>query len=759
MVKGQVLRVHLTGGAPWGFRLQGGAGTDQPVTISRIRRRSKAHLAKLQEGDEITLINGRTCKDITRDQAMTYIDNATESLDLEIVRGEPNNNKPGAVNGTPVPQGSSTSKTTTTTTTVIKSQDPGDERGTIEFDIKVPKFSPAPQTTVTTKPGVWTPPSLQQQQKPQPEVHKSAVTIKETVTTTHETPKSKAPVPQFVVSKTTSTAAKPGVWQPGGGSSTPKHQPVEVEFTISPGIGSLDSGLSQTPITPYSPITANDTQEEPPNDEIDAKKNPSILDDPSLILAGLAPGQKSDSAIETKKKAKDKIKMQRPYSFHGYSSEPDVDITVDDQKKICKQIADLLMFPINKQARGARMFAKRRKKAAKYTVEGFGQKPVDEYDTESMPDLYQPTTPGTPFNPMTPQAPPPPPLYDSDEDFDPSKPLFQFRIPNISPSAAPVTPKAPRTITIEPTNFNINLRDPTKCEHKAVTPDLCGLLAQDLKSRGGRAQQMFAKRQKRVQKYVLDDTGKGKAPEPARGEEETDSAAPKGGIKITLKSIAKLEDKPSDQRPQLAKHKTPWEAAMESPQGSVDKAFDHIETGPTKVQVNIPKHMIPKVQPPPPAPKPKPSSPGMPQAPVASPAITPHSAAPKFRPSYNASPHSNETVSPFKITPLADVKPFDQNYNRKPRGWAPVTAAGGDRSQGSPAPSDSSSLTDSLPSLGLPRQPRTSPSPFIDYNPKPRAWTPGSTENSTSSHEYHAVKPVLNAPNPIAPAMMESEDL
>ena len=54
----------------------------------QIRRKSKAHNARLQEGDEIVTVNGRDCRRLTRDVVMSYVDGAKESLDVEVVRYE-----------------------------------------------------------------------------------------------------------------------------------------------------------------------------------------------------------------------------------------------------------------------------------------------------------------------------------------------------------------------------------------------------------------------------------------------------------------------------------------------------------------------------------------------------------------------------------------------------------------------------------------------------------------------------------------------
>ncbi|TNN68432.1 Synaptopodin 2-like protein [Liparis tanakae] len=48
--------VSLSGGSPWGFRLQGGAEQQKPLQVAKIRRRSKACRAGLKEHDELVAI-------------------------------------------------------------------------------------------------------------------------------------------------------------------------------------------------------------------------------------------------------------------------------------------------------------------------------------------------------------------------------------------------------------------------------------------------------------------------------------------------------------------------------------------------------------------------------------------------------------------------------------------------------------------------------------------------------------------------------
>ncbi|XP_020316097.1 synaptopodin 2-like protein [Oncorhynchus kisutch] len=78
--------VTLSGGAPWGFRLQGGVEHQTPLQVSKVRRRSKACRAGLREEDELVAIGDRVCAELSHAQAMTLIDSHRHTLNLRIKR-------------------------------------------------------------------------------------------------------------------------------------------------------------------------------------------------------------------------------------------------------------------------------------------------------------------------------------------------------------------------------------------------------------------------------------------------------------------------------------------------------------------------------------------------------------------------------------------------------------------------------------------------------------------------------------------------
>uniref|UniRef100_A0A3B3U9G5 Synaptopodin 2-like b n=1 Tax=Poecilia latipinna TaxID=48699 RepID=A0A3B3U9G5_9TELE len=87
MVAEEIL-VCLSGGAPWGFRLQGGAEQQKPLQVAKVRKRSKACRAGLKEHDELIAIGDQMCADLTHAQAMSLVDKETSTLNLKVRRSE-----------------------------------------------------------------------------------------------------------------------------------------------------------------------------------------------------------------------------------------------------------------------------------------------------------------------------------------------------------------------------------------------------------------------------------------------------------------------------------------------------------------------------------------------------------------------------------------------------------------------------------------------------------------------------------------------
>ncbi|MGH0147653.1 UNVERIFIED_CONTAM: hypothetical protein FKN15_031522 [Acipenser sinensis] len=86
MVTEEQVVISLSRGAPWGFRLQGGAEHSKLLQVAKVRKRSKACRAGLREGDELLSINEKMCGGLSHAQAMTLIDSAPGTLRIRVRR-------------------------------------------------------------------------------------------------------------------------------------------------------------------------------------------------------------------------------------------------------------------------------------------------------------------------------------------------------------------------------------------------------------------------------------------------------------------------------------------------------------------------------------------------------------------------------------------------------------------------------------------------------------------------------------------------
>ncbi|CAL8298290.1 unnamed protein product [Merluccius merluccius] len=80
------IMIVLSGGGPWGFRLQGGLEQQKPLQVAKVRKRSKACRAGLREGDELVSINEQPCGALSHAQAMNLIDSTPGLLHIRVKR-------------------------------------------------------------------------------------------------------------------------------------------------------------------------------------------------------------------------------------------------------------------------------------------------------------------------------------------------------------------------------------------------------------------------------------------------------------------------------------------------------------------------------------------------------------------------------------------------------------------------------------------------------------------------------------------------
>ncbi|XP_069486789.1 synaptopodin-2 isoform X2 [Ambystoma mexicanum] len=86
MGTGDYISVTMSGGSPWGFRLDGGLEQNLPLKVSQIRNPSKAESAGLRVGDEVVSINGNPCAGLPYSRVVTFISGSTDILRMLIKR-------------------------------------------------------------------------------------------------------------------------------------------------------------------------------------------------------------------------------------------------------------------------------------------------------------------------------------------------------------------------------------------------------------------------------------------------------------------------------------------------------------------------------------------------------------------------------------------------------------------------------------------------------------------------------------------------
>ena len=213
--------------------------------------------------------------------------------------------------------------------------------------------------------------------------------------------------------------------------------------------------------------------------------------------------------------------------------------TIEEQMDLCKKIAKSLTSAANRKARGARMFAKRKRRSGKWVHDGdlcHGSSSAgDVADLRDLESELSPTDGG-------------------------SKPLFSFRIPNLAKRINYHFEDNPK-MSLSPDEFERLRLGKDKSEHRSVSPNTCHNLVMDLQSPKNRGAKLFQKRAARSEKWVIDESNAAKPPPPRL----------EGMVGVSSPAKSML---------------SPWEAAMENPIGSVEKAFEHLDSAERLQQVN-----------------------------------------------------------------------------------------------------------------------------------------------------------------------------
>ncbi|XP_048590225.1 sorbin and SH3 domain-containing protein 1 homolog isoform X2 [Nematostella vectensis] len=100
MASSEVFQVVLSGGAPWGFRLQGGKDFRAPLKIAKVEQGSKAERAGIRPNLYVRSINNDPCENMSHGDALNNIKRTGTNLNLLLC------NKAESKQGSEMPQSS-----------------------------------------------------------------------------------------------------------------------------------------------------------------------------------------------------------------------------------------------------------------------------------------------------------------------------------------------------------------------------------------------------------------------------------------------------------------------------------------------------------------------------------------------------------------------------------------------------------------------------------------------------------------------------
>ncbi|EEC12543.1 hypothetical protein IscW_ISCW020576 [Ixodes scapularis] len=229
---------------------------------------------------------------------------------------------------------------------------------------------------------------------------------------------------------------------------------------------------------------------------------------------------------------------KKTFSSSSFYEEPNcIYPTVEEQVELARKIADSLSADTNRTSRGANMFFKRVKRSHKWIHEA-----PDYSDSEA-------TLSGTETS--------------REDDRTPDPLNVPYKVSKGPPRLKLILD--PRHLqdanTLRQSGISI-------VEHSAISPEVCLDLVKDLNSPCGKGAAMFAKRKKKSEEWVV-DVDRIKAQLGDRWPEPHQPVAP---IRTPIKTPVD-RFKESLVNPRLRIVKSPWEAALESPIGSCEKAF------------------------------------------------------------------------------------------------------------------------------------------------------------------------------------------
>ncbi|XP_055343378.1 proteoglycan 4-like isoform X2 [Paramacrobiotus metropolitanus] len=300
-----------------------------------------------------------------------------------------------------------------------------------------------------------------------------------------------------------------------------------------------------------------------------------------------------------------------------YSEKHELYPTFEEQVKLCRDISSSLTSEDNKQSLGARMFTRRKMTSKKWTTDATHHGVNGEqWESGGESDMEN--------EPPKPAGPPPLKYYMSPKGVDDAQSLMQ--------------------------------KDPDAKIYDSISPISLAAVSQGLESSAGRGVDLFQKRKQKSEEWVVDETNVKKvAPMPA-----VDNSGPN-----KLQSLLNSQS--------VLYVKSPWEAALESPIGSCENAFQNVRMGDRG---------------------------------NANPVLTQRTPSPNVG-------------APAFHKPASPAPPPNDSFSRLPRGWAPPSASPAPMFEPAPAFHPPSPSPKPTPPMFKPPTPEPVPSFRPQFTPPP----------------------------------------
>ncbi|XP_074763358.1 synaptopodin 2-like protein [Athene noctua] len=373
--------ITLSGGAPWGFRLQGGSEQKRPLQVSKIRKRSKACRGGLWENDVLVSINGKSCAGLSHATAMQIIDSSNGTLNIRVKRIVGGDQTGPRLQRSPSP-GQRVLSPPSPLSTPAQLLSPEPAGAPVTAQPSQPRRSQRHLESVTSPPD---------SEAYYGETDSDADNVAQEK---HRRARKKSPrsPPDSTNSKADAPPDEVSLSEQSGYESTPETAVQgEAEVASSSGVAKREIACPPGSRTD-TPFSESEGQLRPPSKE---ERDPSpeamllphatkaIRAERHLIpMVGPVEHPVDEDLTTTYAEKAKEAKLHRHESIQEKN--------VKEAKTKCKTIASLLTDAPNPHSKGVLMFKKRRQRAKKYTLVSFGS--VDEDRSYEEEDGVFPTS-------------------------------------------------------------------------------------------------------------------------------------------------------------------------------------------------------------------------------------------------------------------------------------------------------------------------------------------------------------------------------